>query len=730
LVLSLSGDKLEFLSVCAFKQHLKPLREQRSIWLSLRTMTNHHHNQQFLAARETPQLPLPIKRHENLDFKRIVTSARNGVCILADKTHIIPFLERQFQRSKVLTFLRPSRMGKSTFLSMLECYYSDLFKDYGSDWFKGLRIEEEQYANQLWFKRNSFKVLTMNWNLSAEGSQEDFESFILEQLRQHAKENEIPLSLIDGHSATNALTKILYHYGSEQQRVLILIDEVDFSFSSYLNNRLCGGTSMPTPAFEKYLQPLLVALKNAVSRYSDFYVLATGITPLFSKQLSVLNFKEDLTFHPAVWDIAGLTQQDVGKYVDLIFSDGDDEELKSQVLTMIGRYCNGYQFSPSCLSTSNGGIDIYNTQLVFKAMNCLQYLDKGLLRKFLKKPDHEIIPFFQDPEQDLSNSQLAIAIDLVGPSVLLDILHYMDTGTDFEVGTGLANIGSPDDILRAVSVEDRAQKIVALLYYYGVFAKSPNNDSLKCPNRVRIVNQLYIADIIKRIQYRSINLDASIQNFQTNPSCDTFAELLNAFNVLVEPRNGQIVFHNTFGEVDLVAQLSALFRYHLGKAGSHVGWEVPLGSIGKGSSRSDLVIELKTFDRTKQSWIKTETHIYEFKRIRPNAIVLPGDVGQFSPNVNQPRKWYIDRSNFVEALSISECLGLKIYDNMRHFYMPKATGDVVTVKDILDGAKRQVATYCQTARGCNMYPNTNIRGFAVIQVGTRYLVEEVDELQT
>ncbi len=66
---------------------------------------------------------------------------------------------------------------------------------------------------------------------------------------------------------------------------------------------------------------------------------------------------------------------------------------------------------------------------------------------------------------------------------------------------------------------------------------------MKYPNRVRIVNQLYIADIMKRIQCSPMNLDVSIRNFQTNPSCDTFAELLNDFNALVEPRDGQIVFH-------------------------------------------------------------------------------------------------------------------------------------------------------------------------------------------
>ncbi|TAE71038.1 MAG: hypothetical protein EAZ85_10920, partial [Bacteroidetes bacterium] len=46
--------------------------------------------------------------------------------IFVDKTHFLPLLE---QKEKYVSFLRPRKMGKSLFLSILEYYYDIDTKD-------------------------------------------------------------------------------------------------------------------------------------------------------------------------------------------------------------------------------------------------------------------------------------------------------------------------------------------------------------------------------------------------------------------------------------------------------------------------------------------------------------------------------------------------------------------------------------------------------------------------
>ncbi len=231
--------------------HSIPLQSSQPI--PLIPQTNPH----FLATH-TQKLP---------QFIRLIDNSVKGQAIHSDKTYLIPYLEQKLTKYKMLTLHRPPHMGKSTFLSMLECYYSDLHKDKHNQTFDKLQVKQLPITTtNFQFEANSFKIIRLNFGLDlAYNNNNEYCKLICQQLIEHIQLHNLPIDIqppqppqqeeegttkpSNHHhprhhqqqrhhdSPATLLSSILQYYQQNNHPIMILIDDIDYAFNSYINNK-------------------------------------------------------------------------------------------------------------------------------------------------------------------------------------------------------------------------------------------------------------------------------------------------------------------------------------------------------------------------------------------------------------------------------------------------------------------------------------------------------------
>jgi hypothetical protein len=287
-----------------------------------------------------------------------------------DKT---PFLSRLEELGpRYLLFLRPRRMGKSLFVSLLEHYYDIGRADQFEALFKGLHVFEHPTP-----ERNRYMVLSFDFSsLATDGGIDTLRRTFLQLVKARIqlfllryKDSFPPFSELHGRlgkfqEADALLYELLSIASAGERRLYVLIDEYD----TFANRLLSGGEQEVYESIVQrtgFVRSFYSAFKAGATSGSVSRIFITGVTPLFLDDLSSgFNIATHISEDRDLSTMAGFTRADVERAVDELLASrrelaGHAEIAdRERLMEVLERYYNGYRFSQDAAER------VYNSDMV------------------------------------------------------------------------------------------------------------------------------------------------------------------------------------------------------------------------------------------------------------------------------------------------------------------------------------------------------------------------------
>jgi hypothetical protein len=314
------------------------------------------HDENFGEAMKTKKRIL----YAEANYQAIVRD--NGYFV--DKTDYIPKLEA----IKNPVFLRPRRFGKSLLCTLLESYYSILFKDQFDELFGHTWIGQNPTP-----LHNSFFVLHLDFSVIETGEmvvmEKSFDRTCNLKLRTMIGKNpswfknEVIINFEDAATANlqKAIDYILFH---DLPPLYIIIDEYD-NFANQLITGHKDHLYKQLMTDEGFLKTFFKLMKEGRKTESIYNVFITGVLPITIDELaSGFNIANFITLHPTFENMLGFTQTEVDRLLDNIYHDYNiDPTTRNQVEEVIRNQYNGYHF------VNPDGEAVYNATILYYFLN-------------------------------------------------------------------------------------------------------------------------------------------------------------------------------------------------------------------------------------------------------------------------------------------------------------------------------------------------------------------------
>jgi hypothetical protein len=294
-----------------------------------------------------------------------------------DKTHFLPELENLGPR--YLLFLRPRRMGKSLFVSLLEHYYDLGRADQFDALFGGLWIHINPTP-----ERNRYLVLSLDFSqVTTDGGVDALRrSFFapvqlaIVNLVRSFRDRIPALAELDDELAQYQEPEILLGalMGAVRRaghKLYVLIDEYD-----HFANRVLAADEQElytsTVQRADFVRTFYATLKAGTASGAVSRMFITGVLPLMLDDMaSGFNIAAHISQDRALNALAGFTHADVEQAVDaLIAAQPELASLpefasRSQLLAVLEQYYDGYRFAPgSSARVFNSDMVLYFLQQV------------------------------------------------------------------------------------------------------------------------------------------------------------------------------------------------------------------------------------------------------------------------------------------------------------------------------------------------------------------------------
>ena len=283
--------------------------------------------------------------------KRILYSEANYAVMVrkngyfVDKTEYIARLENVENP----VFLRPRRFGKSLLCTMLEHYYSDLYKDQFDELFGHTWIGQNPTP-----LHNSFFVLHLDFSTVETGEmavmEKSFNSTVNLELdnliHDHADLFKKKISIDHDNSASENCKQVLKNIDqSKTLKLYIIIDEYD-NFANQLITGHKDHLYKKLMTDEGFLKTFFKVIKEGRKTGAIHNVYITGVLPITIDELaSGFNIANFITLNPTFENTIGFTQAEVDALLDEIYADyGFDPATRSQTDALIKTNYNGYHF--------------------------------------------------------------------------------------------------------------------------------------------------------------------------------------------------------------------------------------------------------------------------------------------------------------------------------------------------------------------------------------------------
>ena len=284
---------------------------------------------------------------------------RNGFFV--DKTAYIEKLE-QFDNP---VFLRPRRFGKSLLCTMLETYYSILYRDQFDELFGHTWIG--QHPTPL---HNSFFVLHLDFSIVETGEmavmEKSFDRTCNLELKSltvlHKAWFKDNVTIDMQESGTANLHNILrYTKENSFPPLYIIIDEYD-NFANQLITGHKDHLYRQLMADEGFLKTFFKLLKEGRKTGAIHNVFITGVLPITIDELaSGFNIANFITLEPEFENMLGFTQAEVDRLLDEIYQDYQfDPATRAETDALIKSNYDGYHFvNPNGEAVYNATILMY-----------------------------------------------------------------------------------------------------------------------------------------------------------------------------------------------------------------------------------------------------------------------------------------------------------------------------------------------------------------------------------
>ncbi len=253
------------------------------------------------------------------NFQRI----REKGFFYVDKTPFLPALESAELGNTNLLFLRPRRMGKSCFASMLEHYYDLSRADQFDPLFRGLWVHEHPTP-----ERSKYLVLKLDFaKIATDGGHDELRRGFVEAVKSSLApfltryHERIPalgvlLENLDAHNdATALMARLLGIVASTVDRLYVIVDEYD-NFANNLFSQ--GAQDLYDAAVTRtgFVRSFYATLKAGSESGAVERIFVTGVSPILLDDLSSgFNVLANLSQSPRFNTMAGFTHADVERAV-------------------------------------------------------------------------------------------------------------------------------------------------------------------------------------------------------------------------------------------------------------------------------------------------------------------------------------------------------------------------------------------------------------------------------
>ncbi len=271
-----------------------------------------------------------------------------------DKT---PFVEKlEYWESKFIAYLRPRKIGKSLFVSILEHYYGIEHKAKFEALFGNYYIGQNPTP-----LASSYAVLVMDFSgIETSTPEKAYQGFLFniasdcgKFARKYGMSEE---SIIDIQSQTkpHAVLKRLLELYEGAERIYLIIDEYDHFTNEILIQNLQQFKNAVTK--NGYVRKFYETVKTATRDGLIDRVFITGVSPVTLDSLTsgfniITNLTSELGFH----EMMGFTEEEVSDIIDLILK---DDSQKGLLMSDLRKWYNGYCFHRKSKNR------IYNSDMV------------------------------------------------------------------------------------------------------------------------------------------------------------------------------------------------------------------------------------------------------------------------------------------------------------------------------------------------------------------------------
>ncbi len=419
------------------------------------------------------QIPYGISSYKTIQQKN---------AYYVDKTHYIPQIE---SAGDFLFLIRPRRFGKSSLLSMLECYY-DIAR---AEEFEALFADTNIYAHPT-PEKNAHLILKFDFSqvnpeidkveASFNGHVKNCFFFFGEKYKAFLDDSYF--KMMESHQEVHQQLEFLLNYvGMKGLKVYVVIDEYDNFTNTILAiagqshyQKLTHGTG-----FFRFFFSVLKGGTNQVDA-GICRMFITGVSPVTMDDVtSGFNIGINISLYPSFNEVLGLNERDVTKILAYYQDHGYTLPDLNETLALMKVWYGNYLFSKRA---SN---HLFNTDMVL-------YFLKNIIA-YEAIPDEMV-----DPNIKIDYGKLRHLM------VLNRRLNGNFSRLNAIIETGQINA----EIATSFSVEDliKPNNFISLLYYFGLLTYR-GEEELIIPNRtVQKLMYSYLRDGYEDVDVFSIDL--------------------------------------------------------------------------------------------------------------------------------------------------------------------------------------------------------------------------------
>ena len=375
------------------------------------------------------------------DFRAIRLEQR----LYVDKTRFLRALEEE----RYAFLIRPRRMGKSCWVSLLENYYDRTGADEFEAVFGGTDIGRNPTENRHRYVVVRFDFSTFDDTL--ETLRERFETYCRLELEHALRRNrdlfprEAREYILSPPSIDAKLAALFLYAGDHGIRLYVLIDEYD----NFANTVLAHHGAEAYQSFTHgggFYRNFFATLKAGAGRSRGGLerMFITGVSPITMDDVtSGFNIGRNISLRPEFNDMLGFTEEEVRGLLEMYRDHGVFDQDVEAALEVMREWYNGYRFA------KNVEGDLYNTDMV------LYFLDDSMPNKSM--PD-ELIDTNVRIDYGKLRHLLTVNRQLNGNFDLLrHIIAEEVTDSDIQVSFPLDRL-------------DRRENFLSLLHYFGLLS--------------------------------------------------------------------------------------------------------------------------------------------------------------------------------------------------------------------------------------------------------------------